>query len=433
MAYQSAGDLDVALAASYLKRVSLSSSALDELIEEESTRKLRRVNSSSNLEDGQNVGSTGVRFDGSPKADQKSRRLRAEVDPLRRVVSADDILSRARVALAAEAIAEEPALPSSTTVSDDGTMDLADAEAAAAAAETATPAALAASLDVLEERSLLGPVEMGRCRELAAADDAFVRRGLLDALANALDKDQWAELGALVDIHRRARPYVRGADLPLTRRGAAAASDADHPAEQRGRSAETTGRDAGVPWRRVAAATRTFGRDLETGRGRDADVRPRPARARRCTKMMCSGTPQATQVGCLVYQGDEDPAAAFHVTAEDESPDAWSASGVAALAVRQGVRAIGVVLGLLSAASTEVDVCAACAAVEDGVVHVVLVHADDVVATVSGATITCADAATGAPAPCLRPAAGACRAISAWETGCGHGRLLAGDADQVSP
>mmetsp|Transcript_16690 Transcript_16690/g.51980 ORF Transcript_16690/g.51980 Transcript_16690/m.51980 type:complete len:558 (-) Transcript_16690:25-1698(-) len=27
-----------------------------------------------------------------------------------------------------------------------------------------------------------------------------------------------------------------------------------------------------------------------------------------CTKMMCSGTPQATQVGCLVYQGDEDPA-----------------------------------------------------------------------------------------------------------------------------
>mmetsp|Transcript_32098 Transcript_32098/g.96421 ORF Transcript_32098/g.96421 Transcript_32098/m.96421 type:complete len:493 (-) Transcript_32098:69-1547(-) len=152
-----------------------------------------------------------------------------------------------------------------------------------------------------------------------------------------------------------------------------------------------------------------------------------------CTKMMCSGTPQATQVGCLVYQGDEDPAAAFHVTAEDESPDAWSASGVAALAVRQGVRAIGVVLGLLSAASTEVDVCAACAAVEDGVVHVVLVHADDVVATVSGATITCADAATGAPAPCLRPAAGACRAISAWETGCGHGRLLAGDADQVSP
>mmetsp|Transcript_33892 Transcript_33892/g.104040 ORF Transcript_33892/g.104040 Transcript_33892/m.104040 type:complete len:236 (-) Transcript_33892:164-871(-) len=162
---------------------------------------------------GQNVGSTGVRFDGSPKADQKSRRLRAEVDPLRRVVSADDILSRARVALAAEAIAEEPALPSSTTVSDDGTMDLADAEAAAAAAETATPAALAASLDVLEERSLLGPVEMGRCRELAAADDAFVRRGLLDALANALDKDQWAELGALVDIHRRARPYDLRDDL----------------------------------------------------------------------------------------------------------------------------------------------------------------------------------------------------------------------------
>ena len=97
------------------------------------------------------------------------------------------------------------------------------------------------------------------------------------------------------------------------------------------------------------------------------------------------------------------------------------------------MRAIGVVLGLLSAASTEVDVCAACAAVEDGVVHVVLVHADDVVAPVSGATLTCADAATGAPAPCLRPAAGACRAISAGETGCGHGRLRAGDADQVPP
>ena len=138
----------------------------------------------------------------------------------------------------------------------------------------------------------------------------------------------------------------------------------------------------------------------------------------------------ATKVG---RNGRRPQAAAFHVTAEDESPDAWSASGVAALAVRQGVRAIGVVLGLLSAASTEVDVCAACAAVEDGVVHVVLVHADDVVATVSGATITCADAATGAPAPCLLPASGACRAISAWETGCGHGRLLAGDADQVPP
>ena len=41
-------ELDVHLAAAYLKRVSLSSSALDELLEEESTRKLRRVSSSNN-------------------------------------------------------------------------------------------------------------------------------------------------------------------------------------------------------------------------------------------------------------------------------------------------------------------------------------------------------------------------------------------------
>ena len=46
-------ELDVHLAAAYLKRVSLSSSALDELLEEESTRKLRRVSSSNNLEEGQ--------------------------------------------------------------------------------------------------------------------------------------------------------------------------------------------------------------------------------------------------------------------------------------------------------------------------------------------------------------------------------------------
>ena len=45
-AYNTMSELDVHLAAAYLKRVSLSSSALDELLEEESTRKLRRVSSS---------------------------------------------------------------------------------------------------------------------------------------------------------------------------------------------------------------------------------------------------------------------------------------------------------------------------------------------------------------------------------------------------
>ena len=83
-------ELDVHLAAAYLKRVSLSSSALDELLEEESTRKLRRVSSSNNLEEGQNVGSTGVRFDGSPKGKEHGRRLRG-ADDMRRVVSADDM------------------------------------------------------------------------------------------------------------------------------------------------------------------------------------------------------------------------------------------------------------------------------------------------------------------------------------------------------
>ena len=76
-------ELDVHLAAAYLKRVSLSSSALDELLEEESTRKLRRVSSSNNLEEGQNVGSTGVRFDGSPKGKEHGRRLRG-ADDMRR-------------------------------------------------------------------------------------------------------------------------------------------------------------------------------------------------------------------------------------------------------------------------------------------------------------------------------------------------------------
>ena len=102
-------ELDVHLAAAYLKRVSLSSSALDELLEEESTRKLRRVSSSNNLEEGQNVGSTGVRFDGSPKGKEHGRRLRG-ADDMRRVVSADDMRR------AAPGAAPDETLP---TVSDD--------------------------------------------------------------------------------------------------------------------------------------------------------------------------------------------------------------------------------------------------------------------------------------------------------------------------
>ncbi|CAH0375699.1 unnamed protein product [Pelagomonas calceolata] len=129
-------ELDVHLAAAYLKRVSLSSSALDELLEEESTRKLRRVSSSNNLEEGQN---------------RRARRPATE--------------------------------------------------------------ALDALLVRLEERRALGPVELGRCSELADATDEFVRRGLFDALVAALDRNVWSELGALVDVHRRARPYDLRDDL----------------------------------------------------------------------------------------------------------------------------------------------------------------------------------------------------------------------------
>ena len=153
-------ELDVHLAAAYLKRVSLSSSALDELLEEESTRKLRRVSSSNNLEEGQNVGSTGVRFDGSPKGKEHGRRLRG-ADDMRRVVSADDMRR------AAPGAAPDETLP---TVSDDSNASV------PASSPPPTTEALDALLVRLEERRALGPVELGRCQELADATDEFVRR-----------------------------------------------------------------------------------------------------------------------------------------------------------------------------------------------------------------------------------------------------------------
>ena len=190
-------ELDVHLAAAYLKRVSLSSSALDELLEEESTRKLRRVSSSNNLEEGQNVGSTGVRFDGSPKGKEHGRRLRG-ADDMRRVVSADDMRR------AAPGAAPDETLP---TVSDDSNTSV------PASSPPPTTEALDNLLVRLEERRALGPVEYGRCQELADATDEFVRRGLFDALVAALDRNVWGELGALVDVHRRARPYDLRDDL----------------------------------------------------------------------------------------------------------------------------------------------------------------------------------------------------------------------------
>lgn len=165
-------DLDVALAASYLKRVSLSSSALNELMEEETSRKMRRVVSANGL------GEARVRV---PEAD-----LRPD---MRRVVSADVLASAAF-------------------------------DGCEGARGNRVRGALEASLDDLEETGSLGPVEIGRCREIAAHGDAFVRRGLADALANAASMGEWSELATLLDIHRRKRPYDLRDDL---RRGIAAA------------------------------------------------------------------------------------------------------------------------------------------------------------------------------------------------------------------
>mmetsp|Transcript_21931 Transcript_21931/g.65757 ORF Transcript_21931/g.65757 Transcript_21931/m.65757 type:complete len:260 (+) Transcript_21931:333-1112(+) len=213
-------ELDVHLAAAYLKRVSLSSSALDELLEEESTRKLRRVNSSNGLETGRSV-KESVRFDGSPKAKEPRRDL--QVDELRRVVSAEEMLGLARAARDSGAgdttppIPENPSGPAadgqSKTVSDDGT-DGSLAEKRDVTGTTAcTREQLEKLLNELDESGALGPVELGRCRELSETSDDFVRRGLADALQAAVERGEWGELGSLVDIHRRARPYDIRDDL----------------------------------------------------------------------------------------------------------------------------------------------------------------------------------------------------------------------------
>ena len=175
-------ELDVHLAAAYLKRVAarLPSRARDQLLEEESTRKLRRVSSSNNLEEGQNVGSTGVRFDGSPKGKEHGRRLRG-ADDMRRVVSADDMRRAAPGAAPDETL---------QTVSDDSNTSV------PASSPPPTTEALDALLARLEERRALGPVELGRCQELADATDEFVRRGLFDALVSALDRTPGAARGA---------------------------------------------------------------------------------------------------------------------------------------------------------------------------------------------------------------------------------------------
>ena len=117
---------------------------------------------------------------------------------MRRVVSADDMRR------AAPGAAPDETLP---TVSDDSNTSV------PASSPPPTTEALDALLARLEERRALGPVELGRCQELADATDEFVRRGLFDALVSALDRNVWSELGALVDVHRRARPYDLRDDL----------------------------------------------------------------------------------------------------------------------------------------------------------------------------------------------------------------------------
>ena len=156
-------ELDVHLAAAYLKRVSLSSTLPAERLEEESTRKLRRVSSSNNSRRAKNVGSTGVRFDGSPKGKEHGRRRGA--DDMRRVVSADDMRR------AAPGAAPDETLP---TVSDDSNTSV----PVEPAADDGGPGCLAGAPG---RTARLGPVEWGRCSELADATDEFVRRGLFDA------------------------------------------------------------------------------------------------------------------------------------------------------------------------------------------------------------------------------------------------------------
>ena len=67
-------ELDIALAATYLKRVTLSSSALDELIEEENTRKIRRVVSSNGLM--QSSPRSGLLADDAPRKKPDDGELR---------------------------------------------------------------------------------------------------------------------------------------------------------------------------------------------------------------------------------------------------------------------------------------------------------------------------------------------------------------------
>lgn len=215
-------EMDIALAATYLKRVTLSSSALDELIEEEATRKIRRVVSSNGLM--QSSPRSGLEFKaGEPPA--KAPGAKGENRELRRVVSAEEMIEMGASAAALEALSSSrrssrgslgaPGLEGARrrVVSDEVPARAVSEGEDSSTSSKAEDEDLDAMVAELEDAGSLGPVEIGRCREIAATADDFVKRGLTDALSNAVVKGDFSDLGDIVGCHRRTRPYDLRDDL----------------------------------------------------------------------------------------------------------------------------------------------------------------------------------------------------------------------------
>jgi hypothetical protein len=196
-------ELDIALAATYLKRVTLSSSALDELIEEENTRKIRRVVSSNGL------------MQSSPRsgllAEEAPRKLKPDDGELRRVVSAEEMIEMGASAAALESLGGGPSL--STEKRDESARAVSEGDDDAQIGARGSDETLETFVKDLEDQGSLGPVEIGRCREIAATADDFVKRGLNDALGSAVLEGDFRDLGDIVGIHRRSRPYDLRDDL----------------------------------------------------------------------------------------------------------------------------------------------------------------------------------------------------------------------------
>jgi hypothetical protein len=195
-------ELDIALAATYLKRVTLSSSALDELIEEENTRKIRRVVSSNGL------------MQSSPRSgllsEESAPRKKPDDGELRRVVSAEEMIEMGASAAALESLGGGPSASAEKRDESARAVSEGDDDAQLARGSDET---LETFVKDLEDQGSLGPVEIGRCREIAATADDFVKRGLNDALGSAVLEGDFRDLGDIVGIHRRSRPYDLRDDL----------------------------------------------------------------------------------------------------------------------------------------------------------------------------------------------------------------------------